>query len=84
MAPGLDQLDHWIPIVALDAGQVGRRTGGVGKHPARGSVSEACLSDALGAGEQPRVVQLSRRPGGGELVDGAILPDNHGSRSLSA
>src|SRR5947209_6841999 len=73
-----------MAIVALDAGQVGGRTGGIGEHPARGSKCEGRLSDALGARQQPGMMKLSRRPGGGELFDGPILPENHESKSPRA
>ena len=45
-------------------------------------MGEARFAHAFGAREQPRMVQLARRPGAGELLDGAVLADDHGSRSL--
>ena len=39
------------------------------------------LAHAFRPGKQPGMMQLARCPGAGELLDGAILPDDHGSRS---
>jgi hypothetical protein len=42
---------------------------------------EGRFADTLWPGEQPRMVQLALRPGGGELLNCTVLPDDHGNRS---
>ncbi len=84
MASGLDQLDDRMVVVACPALAVDRRASGFGKDPPRRGMGEARLADALGSREQPGMMQLARRPGCRELLDGSILPDNHGNRSAMA
>ena len=88
------RMSGWLPastslaiamvVGRVEAGQVDRRPGGVGEHPRRRRAGEARLADALRPGEQPGMMQRAALPGGGELLDRAVLTDDHGSRSAIA
>src|SRR6478735_12817414 len=84
MTAGLDQFDDGMVVVGLNARQVEGRSRRFRKHASGRGMSETCLPDSFRACQQPGVVQLARCPRARELLDGTVLPGNHGNRSCKA
>jgi hypothetical protein len=56
----------------------------IGKHSRGRHTGKRCLADAPLTRKQPGMVQGPAFPGRCELLDSAVLADNHGSRSARA
>src|SRR5690242_6259367 len=84
VSPGVHQPDDGVLVVGLQSRQLEWRARRLGEDAPSSCVRKTCLAHALGTGQQPGMVQLACRPGAGELVDGAILADDHRSRSASS
>ena len=82
--PASTSLTDRMLVGGVEAGQLERRPGGLGEHAPRRGLGEARLAHALGPGEQPGMMKLARRPGARELLDGAVLAEDHGSKSAMA
>ena len=84
MTPRLHQPGNAVILRRSEAGSLDRRSGSIREHARRRLAGEGRLPDALCPRKEPGVVKSAPLPGGSELFDRAILPDDHGSRSAMA
>ncbi len=84
MAPRFDKSRNAMIFRRVETGSIVCGASGIGQHPGRGRLGKGRLPDAPGTGKEPGMMHRAFLPRMGELLDGAIMADDHGSRSAIA